>query len=174
MNSQQKLQFQHHPTREELRLPYAGSPMKAANGDVSFWSVPLTGGYAGGVHTGDALAVLALRYLRQNPEETKDENHLVSTALGWLETAKSANAEEFETLKGQVVGFIGRITPWTIAAARHVGQSLDTHDPEKILEQANSGLVWVKPTPPWKQDSHGVAAQSTSEITESDRKFSGE
>lgn len=153
MSALRTLQFHQHPAREEYRLPYAGSPTTTRNGNIVFWSVPLTGGYSGGVHTGDALAVLALRYLRQHPEETKDENHLVSTVLGWLEATKSANSEEFETLKGQVVGFIGRITPWATAAARHVGQNLDTHDPEKILEQANNGLEWVKPAKPWQQSN---------------------
>lgn len=173
MSLQQKLQFQHHPTCEELRLPYAGSPMKAANGDVSFWSVPLTGGYAGGVYTGDALAILALRFLRQCPEENEDETHLTSVALGWLEAARAANADEFETLKGQIVGFVGRLTPWTTAAAQKAGQNLDKNDPKKLLKSANTGLEWVTPTPPWMQDSREVTAQRDCDISKSDRKHSG-
>jgi hypothetical protein len=174
MNANQQLDFLEHPTREEYRLPYAGSRLTAANGDISFWSVPLTGGYPGGVCTGDALAVLALRFLRQCPDENTDETHLTSIALGWLEAARAANADEFETLKGQVVGFVGRLTPWTVTAAQNVGQNLDKKDPVKLLESANAGLVWVKPVPPWKQDSHDVTAKRNCEISTSDCKHSGE
>jgi len=125
------------------RLPFVGRVhVQPEHGGLSFWDVPLTGGYIGGCKAGEALAVSTLVFLR----EERDSHYLERGILGqiaaaWMERAIDANPEERLALRGQAVGFMSKMSEWVDAAVSDLGANLDRSDKAAILTRINAGLA---------------------------------
>jgi len=121
------------------RLPFVG---RQDDGAPNFWSVPLTGGYYGGTKAGGELAALMLIHLRQHGQDQFAHGRLGQVATAWLDAARTATPEQYSALRGQVLGFMGTLSPWLIAAAKQNGKNLDTADRHAILRSANRWLAF--------------------------------
>jgi len=114
------------------RLPFVG---KGGNGPgLSFWNVPATGGYTGGCKTGEALALLYMKHLREHGP----------TAGGRLQTMAFSMFEDGandDARRGQIVGFFAAIEKaWFLACRQNAG--LDDFRAADLLEAANAGLAF--------------------------------
>jgi hypothetical protein len=121
------------------RLPFVGRPSPEEK--FSFWNVPLSAGYINGCQTGRDLAVFTLIHLREQAKSEGAITDLGGIALSWLEAARSASPEELDTLRGQVVGFMAEISPWTISAVDRFGGNLNQVDRCQLLRRVNAGLL---------------------------------
>lgn len=125
------------------RLPFVGRVhVQPEHGGLSFWDVPLTGGYIGGCKAGEALAVSTLVFLREEGGETPDRWLLGQIAAAWMERAIDASPEECIALRGQAVGFMSKMSEWVSAAAADLGANLDRTDKAAILTRINAGLAF--------------------------------
>lgn len=118
------------------RLPFVGKAKNAIG--VSFWAVPKTGGYRGGCQTGEALARIYLKHLKEHTSETGLPS-LQRIALDMFDCALSESPEAC-ALRGQAVGFFSVLEPWLAGAAKHLDGGLDEHDSKALLKAANTGL----------------------------------
>lgn len=119
---------------------------------LSGWDVPASGGESGGWRTGEALAVMFLKHLREHGD-AKFSLELLCVVRGmarrYAEVGGDAMAarslkqrsDEFNALNGQMVGFLGEIGRLLVAASRHMGASLDGISNEALLAKANAGLM---------------------------------
>ncbi len=117
------------------RLPFVGPTADGVG--LSFWNVPLTGGYTGGCMTGKALGRIFLKHCREHDSKDGGILRLIASAMltpGQPETPEQA------ALQGQIIGFMGELEPWLAAAARNAGASLDALRFADLLEEANNGL----------------------------------
>ena len=135
----------HDEAQEPLhRLPFIGRQ----HGEVKFWDVPATGGYAGGNLTGDALARIFLETLRQQSDAATPGAWLGWVAMGWMHHVFDMVGikpdldpeSRFNTLRGQVVGFTSVLSDVLREALRNSNLSLPSLDEEECLRQANEGL----------------------------------
>lgn len=117
------------------RLPFLDSV--EGKGRLSFWAVPKTGGYCGGGKTGEAMAKIYLKHLRQRG----------ATGGGSLQTIifdmmgiENDDTPETSALRGQIVGFFVTLEAWLVLAAQKGGNSLDSDCPRDLLDLANYGL----------------------------------
>jgi hypothetical protein len=126
------------------RLPYVGFENYTDRyGRIGYWDVPLVGGYNGGWKTGRALGNIAVKRLSQNEPDVAG-GHLKSVAAAWLDRARTATPEEFDTLQGQVLGFMEVVGIWTHAAAMGSRYKLAALDEKDELKKANTGLGFDK------------------------------
>ena len=135
----------HQEAQEPLhRLPFIGRQ----HGEVKFWDVPATGGYAGGNLTGDALARIFLETLRQQSDAATPGAWLGWVAMGWMHHVFDMVGikpdldpeSRFNTLRGQVVGFTSVLSDVLREALRSPNLALPALDQEECLRQANEGL----------------------------------
>lgn len=117
------------------RLPFVG-PVPGKVG-FSFWRVPKTGGYEGGCRTGEALAYIYLKHLREHGSGVGW--HLRKITLDMCD-CKGVSGEEADATHGQIVGFFGALDEWLEVAMKHLGSQLDSLDNAALLKQANAGL----------------------------------
>lgn len=138
-----KLRAKPRAKLEMHKLPFVGNDhVVPKQGGVSFWDVPLTGGYLGGVETGSALANIYLIHLRRQGGG-EDRNALSLSAIYCAMMARAPRTkEEVETLNGQVVGFSNVMHGWLDASVQQLGRNLDASDGklDPLLNLANSGL----------------------------------
>lgn len=133
----QRLQYRNKRKIALHRLPFVGK-----GGD--FWAVPATGGYAGGYRTGEAMAVMYLKYLREHGEANGSQaelmwivDSLITRAGGSLDVP----TPEGDALTGQAAGFFGLLNAWLLRAAKgHGSRNLDVLTEAELLQQANDGL----------------------------------
>ncbi|QLL15475.1 hypothetical protein [Pseudomonas chlororaphis] len=121
------------------RLPFVGR--STPKGEFSFWNVPMTGGYGGGCDAGGWLAMFMLIHLREQSQSDMAIPLLGQVASSWLEAARTASDEEFDALQGQAIGFMTRLSPWLMLAAREAGRNLDRVNQKEVLLKANAGLA---------------------------------
>lgn len=119
---------------------------------LSGWDVPASGGFFGGQRTGEALAVMFLKHLREHGGKDRQSLELLAVVRGMVDRYEqeggramcnrrlSQRSEGFNTLNGQMVGFMGVVGNWLVAAAQHMGTSLDDIDNQALLTKANAGL----------------------------------
>ena len=105
---------------------------------ASFWVVPKTGDYRGGCQTGEALALIYLKHLKEHTSET-GLTSLQRIALDMFDCELS-DSPEMTALRGQAVGFFSVLEQWLIGAAKHLDGGLDAHDNKALIEAANTGL----------------------------------
>lgn len=118
-----------------FRLPFTSL---VPNADVCcLWDVPRAGGYTGGCETGEALANLYLKHLREHGADPAGT--LQGIVFDMLGIKKSSN-EAIQTLRGQMVGFFSELDRWLGIAAQQQGLSLDSMEEQELLKQANNGL----------------------------------
>lgn len=125
------------------RLPLVGKAhVQPECGGLSFWDVPLTGGYVGGCKAGEALATSTLVFLREESDDYLNRCILGQIAAAWMERAIDASPEERTALRGQAVGFMATISEWVAAAVNDLGANLDRADKAAILARINAGLAF--------------------------------
>ena len=127
------------------RLPYVGdSYFSRSIGRLTYWDVPLTGGYSGGWKTGGALAMIALKHM-SNYNQRLDGDHLKYIADSWIARASQASPDELDTLRGQVLGFMQEVGKFAEAAAVGSRIRLSHVDDRAELKKANEGLGFRAP-----------------------------
>lgn len=104
----------------------------------SFWAVPKTGGYSGGCKTGESLARLYLKHLKQH-SKSFDDGRLPSIALDMFDIERGCHAEQ-RALLGQAVGFFSELECWLVAAVQYLDGGLDQYERKALLKAANAGL----------------------------------
>ena len=63
--SSNKLAFRPKKKASSRRLPFVGNEHTLGK-DFSYWNIPASGGYFGGNKTGEAVAYMLLKHLREN------------------------------------------------------------------------------------------------------------
>lgn len=145
MSGPLKFKRRKHPTQ---KLPYVGTDFfESQVYGHCLWDVPLTGGYWGGYKTGQALSLIALKHIKA--DHANPVGHLGSVVVSWLERARSANQEEFETLRAQVLGFMRAVEVAAIGGLLHTDYGTDSWDCKSLLKEANQGLAFKSPAD-WK------------------------
>ncbi|MEO4014794.1 hypothetical protein [Pseudomonas rossensis] len=125
------------------RLPFVGRDHVAPkSGGISFWDVPLTGGYLGGIETGSAIASMFLVHLRRQGSGGDRQAISLSNIYCEMIARIPGTMEETDTLKGQVVGFSGVIQEWLKASVQQFGENLEAPNGmlDTLLDRANAGL----------------------------------
>ncbi|WP_153115791.1 hypothetical protein [Rhodocyclus tenuis] len=124
------------------RLPFVGKEHTEDN-SFSFWNVPAKGDYMGGRTTGEAIAGMYLKHIREDANDCCGL-YLGWMVLAWMERLSSGDIKhgspEYESLRGQMVGCMSELSRWLGAAARALGSSLDDTTNESLLANANRGI----------------------------------
>ncbi len=132
---------QKHPVR---RLPFVGRE-HTADQSFSLWNVPASGGYCGGNMTGEAIAILYLKHVRENDAENCSPM-LCSMVFAWAQRLTAGDirlgSAEEDSLRGQMVGFSHTLSRWLAAAAQHMGDGLDARGNDALLDKANRGITF--------------------------------
>ncbi len=136
------LSFHPKKTIEVHRLPFVGNE-HTADRLFSFWDIPAKGGYIGGCMTGEAIAGIFLKHIRQTDSEFRT-SFLGWMVFAWLEriapgTVNRGNME-FDSLRGQMDGFMSVISKLLDVAVHHPGSDLDEVDHDELLRQTNAGF----------------------------------
>ena len=132
----QSLSFKNRKKIPTHRLPFVGE----VHGKIglSFWIVPKTGGYRGGCQTGEALARIYIKHLKDHSNDS-GLTSLQKIALDMF-GCELADSPEQDALRGQVIGFFSVLDVWLAGAAKHLHGGLDEHDNKALLKAANTGL----------------------------------
>ncbi len=124
------------------RLPFVGNE-HTEDKSFSFWNVPAKGGYSGGCETGESIAGMYLKYIRDS-SDSESGMYLQWMILAWMERLASGGIQyespEYTALKGQMVGFMSVISRRVVASARRLGSDLDNISYESLLDRANGGF----------------------------------
>lgn len=129
-----KLQFWPHESLPFRRLPF----VRMKKNRACFWDVPRRGEYLGGCKTGKALALIYLKFMRENRRDMATLQHIVLDILGLSESLEISSKNQ--SLRGQVVGFFSELDRLLSAGAKEMGSCLDKMDNQKLLANANRGL----------------------------------
>jgi hypothetical protein len=105
---------------------------------LSFWAVPKTGGYFGGCKTGESLARLYLKHLKEHGVGFAGGN-LQTIVLDMFDIDNGISPEQ-DALRGQAVGFFIELERWLVGATKYLDGGLDQHDKKALLKEANAGL----------------------------------
>ncbi|WP_040727651.1 hypothetical protein [Thiomicrorhabdus sp. Kp2] len=133
--STSKLKFKNRKKLPLHRLPFVGD--EDGKLGLSFWKVPKDGGYAGGCTTGKALARIYLKHLKEHGG--CPGGMLQSITLDMLDKERD-DRQEWDSLKGQAVGFFSELDRWLVAAAKNMDDGLENEDNRVLLKTANKGL----------------------------------
>ncbi|MCU7965176.1 hypothetical protein ACRN98_23740 [Shewanella oncorhynchi] len=134
------LKFKRNPALPLHALPFIGKSNKKPNGLLSFWSVPTTGGYCGGLLTGQSLAKIYIKHLSE---------HAASRQYGTLQTIAmdmfgnnplNANVDQ-AAFRGQVIGFFTEIERWLVPSAVLLKDEVNSLDNDELLTMANEGIL---------------------------------
>ncbi|MER3141056.1 hypothetical protein [Salmonella enterica] len=131
------IKFNNHRAIALHRLPF----IKTSPAGVNFWNIPAAGGFAGGCQTGEALAKIYLRYLREDRESGGGSLQLIVADM-CLSSGKNHQFNEYaaESLNGQMVGFLSVLDKWLRIAVMSNGDRLDDLDITALLRTANAGI----------------------------------
>lgn len=140
--SRSVLAFHHEKSIPVHRLPFVGDE-HTEDKSFSFWNVPAKGEYSGGCETGESIAGMYLKYIRDS-SDSDSGMYLQWMILAWMERLASGDIQyespEYTVLKGQMVGFMSAISRRVVAAARRLGSDLDNISYESLLDRANGGF----------------------------------
>ncbi len=142
-----KLAFRPKKKASPRRLPFVGNEHTSGK-DFSYWNIPSSGGYFGGNKTGEAVAYMLLKHLRENlntPDSINDV-YLGMMILDWnkrmMTESLQPGSEELDSLHGQMVGFINIISKLLLAFVIPLYHELDKKDYKELLKQANHGIAF--------------------------------
>jgi hypothetical protein len=131
------------------RMPFVSTGKRSGD---NFWDVPPVGTHEGGYTTGEALATIFLKHLREGGKVNPAGNLglIVGSmidhcaAAGYLpgEYTTVDPPEEHDAIRGQLAGFFNTISEALIAGARFCGSPLDSIDYADALDRANAGLAY--------------------------------
>ena len=132
-----------------LRLPFLAN--RNSKTDARHWSVPATGGYFGGYETGEAMALLFLKYLRDRNNSAPDSPlaFIVQSFAIRFEQEGGAAMERmpspeqssgYKSIRGQYVGFFNTLNGWLAASVQNMGTNLDRLTEQDLMRRANIGL----------------------------------
>ena len=117
------------------KLPFVGfSEVKQG---MSYWNVPRTGGFGGGVVTGKALARIYMKHLADN--QGNDGGILQSIVTDITQQCDGSDSEKSSS-RGHVVGFFSEIEKWLKPMLSMISEDADSLDSSKNLESANHGI----------------------------------
>lgn len=117
----------------------------------SYWAVPATGGYLGGYKTGNAMALVFLRHLKNRDQTLSPINDLTHILEAIFRRIQEAGGPlpplqdpggAYASLRGQYVGFFNCVTQWLWVAATKYGDSLDELSDADLVATANEGLMF--------------------------------
>ncbi|EAO7484796.1 hypothetical protein O0466_000438 [Salmonella enterica] len=109
---------------------------------VDFWSVPASGGFSGGCQTGEALARLYLKNLRDGGYVGGGALQFIAKEmLRKMEVARGISKDAEESISGQLIGFFSVLDRWLNIAALSDIRSLDSLDESALLLTANAGIA---------------------------------
>ena len=134
-SSGNSLRFNNRKAVPIHRLPFVGREPERVG--YSFWRVPKTGGYFGGYETGEALATIYLKHLRDHGD--LNNTHLQSIVFDMFGCEDSED-DGSSSRKGQAAGFLHTLGAWLTASAKQLGCNLDSAANTKLVQRANSGL----------------------------------
>jgi len=130
------------------RLPFVASWRTET--PARYWNAPASGGYFGGYETGEAMALMFLKFLRAEEGELAPmtltqiaESFMVRfDQEGGYATNKRRgdSGDSFDSLRGQYVGFFNTLSTWLAASAKTLGASLDRLAEQDLVQRANWGL----------------------------------
>jgi len=159
-NHKPSLQFHGRRKIKVHQLPFVNR-VKDSQGErrVSFWDVPATGGYDGGLQTGRAMAMILLKRIREDgPAEFKCAlRWIVLEMMGQKAMGNAAQGvvyhdprmqgeklHEDESLRGQIVGFMSVVEDWISSSASclstEFGKWLDDVKIDDLVRRANNGI----------------------------------
>ena len=127
-------------------LPFTADSRRKSN--TPYWVVPATGGYEGGYEIGVLMANSYLKLLR-NESNNGCINYLglISESIEsrtkgvYREDLKSyEQSNEYDSLKGQKVGFFNTLDQWLSFAAKNAGGRLDELTNKDLIKQVNAYL----------------------------------
>ncbi len=116
---------------------------------MSYWALPATGGYFGGYKTGNAMALVFLRYLRNRDQTLPPINDLTQILEAFFKRIQDAGGPlpplqdpggAYASLRGQYVGFFNCVTQWVAVASTKLGDSLDELSDADLAATAKEGL----------------------------------
>lgn len=135
----QKLSFHQKEKLPLHRLPFVGREKGAPM--ISFWNVPAKGGFGGGNTTGDALALIYLRHLKEhgvNPGGSLGAIARDMTGLGSTFGCDHLNGED-NSRHGQVISFFNTVE--RVLGDLLAISNINIHTSnEELIAKANSGL----------------------------------
>lgn len=129
-----KLEFRPERSLPAHRLPFVRLRKKS----VCYWNVPRAGGYSGGCETGRALALVYLRFRKENRQDITFLQYIVLDMFR-MEHGKKTSLE-YKSLKGQIVGFFTEIDRFIYTCVSDKENYLDWLDDKTLLKNANIGL----------------------------------
>ncbi|WP_031432306.1 hypothetical protein [Methylomarinum vadi] len=118
------------------RLPFVDT--QPGKSGISFWNVPKTGGYSGGCKTGNALALIYLKHLREYG--CGDGGGSLQTIAMDMFDSEGNDSPEHDALRGQMVGFFSELDRYLAGAVNCLTGDLDKYSNEKLLQEAIDGL----------------------------------
>ncbi len=145
--SSNKLSFRPKKKASFRHLPFLGNEHTPEDA-ISYWNIPASGGYFGGNKTGEAVAFMLLKHLRENLNnpDSLNEAYLGLMILDWnkrmMAEAPQLDSEGLDSLNGQMVGFINIISKLLLAFAIPLYHELDKKDYKELLKQANQGIAF--------------------------------
>jgi len=130
------LAFKTNQEHHSHTLPFVDfCPMKQG---MSFWNVPKTGGFYGGVTTGSALAKIYIKHLIDGSYE--DEGGLLQLIAKDMSKTVCVNTEEQRAINGQITGFFREIEQFMKYVGFISDGNLNRFDRASNLEAANLGI----------------------------------
>lgn len=150
------LAFRPRKKKAVHRLPFVGDE-HTGDGSFSWWNLPATGGYRGGWKTGEAVATMYLKHLRNGGDDS-------SLFLGWMvdhwmqrmdcapegpespdlvplsgQLIGTFDSPERSALRGQMMGFMFGLNKCLKAGASFLNSNLDHISNDFLLAEANAG-----------------------------------
>ena len=127
-------------------LPFTTDSRRKSN--TPYWVVPATGGYSNGYEIGVLMANSYLKLLRMEPNNgcisylgLISESIESRTKGVYREDLKSyEQSNEYDSLKGQKVGFFNTLDQWLSFAAKNAGGRLDELTNKDLIKQVNAYL----------------------------------
>lgn len=117
------------------QLPFADSK----HGPGSYWILPASNGYFGGYETGEAMALMLLKVLKEEPEPMPWLTY-VSDSFCYRFSQVEQGSEEYAGLRGQHAGFYGALVAWLHKSAVIFRAELDEVTFDDLLVKASAGL----------------------------------
>ena len=117
------------------QLPFADINHAPGN----HWILPTSNGYFGGYETGEAMALMFLKTIKEEGDHHPWLTY-ISESFRHRFQSVAEGSDEYKGLRGQHAGFFGALMTWLHKAAVLYGHSLDDVSMDELLAKANAGL----------------------------------
>ncbi|MEH2922403.1 Bro-N domain-containing protein [Samsonia erythrinae] len=131
------------------RLPFVSA--RFDRDETPYWTLPSIGGYFRGYEVGESMAYLFLKFLNENkvPAEVGYNyyTHIMFSLFHRYEleggqAAEAAQSEEegFNSIRGQLCGFMNTTSKWMVSAANKMDSEANRFTEAQLLAVANNAL----------------------------------